>query len=427
MDKAGRFDMQDGLMIAKIVSDITDKNKQERYQTNTKNYLNKIGKGETIDRNDPNFDYRAYLSASALVLQEKNADQEVQKNKFAINEKQRQENQADIDGRIVKANDLMQRGMEDKALDTLIPVYQYMPDGYTFKDFKTDEKGNVDRSQMVLLAPDGKTEITEPTPPLDQAMSTALRFSKSYKDTYHQAKQKASEANAKAIINNEIWATKDGKEAVYVPFMDVDKTGNYVLKETWRDPQTGKTLKGFDNQTGKEVKSKLDFRSPEYWKQEAEKLNAATSREGMKASTERTKQATEITAERAPLENEKLKADTELAKKRAAAAGKTDSTKAEEAKRKKFKEDLELQLKPFTGSKPAYDAMGEMTDEGKTALDAAMKLVTKYKNKDDLTKDEKAKLKYALRAVDMYGQISDTVSSDYGGGKSGGWEQYRTR
>ncbi|MBC2712858.1 MAG: hypothetical protein HGJ94_18270 [Desulfosarcina sp.] len=412
-DASGRFQMEDGFRAARQITQFFEWNRRIDQSKQTDAYLDRIGKGEKINSGEEDYNYRAHLTASAMQMQSMRADQEFQAAEFENNEAQRRENQADIDGRLVKAEYLMSRHRGDEAMDTLLPIYQYLPDGNQFKGFVTDDAGNVDRSQMILVGEDGKTEFTEPTPTVAEAMTMAVRFSKAYKDTYHKSKQRASETNLKNALNHQIWTTEDGTEAIYVPFVDVGKTGDYILRETWKDPKTGKTLKGFDEETGKIVEGEHDFRPPAYWKQEADKKGAETGRENIEARTEATKQDTEIKKDKAPLERENLKAQTNLANKRADAAGSTSGTKAEEKQQKKFKADLELLLEPFTGSKNAYDMEGNLTDEGKTALDAAIKLVVKYNAKEELDGAEKKKIKYAIKVVDIYNKMSATVAEKY--------------
>jgi hypothetical protein len=418
MDASGRFQLEDGVNFANVINNIAEQGKAADFQSQTDNYLNRIGKGENIDPKEEGYNYRAHLTASAMQLKTLSADQSVQKQRFELNEAQRTENQADIDTRIVKANDLIQRGRKDEALDALVPIYQYLPDGQTIKGFKTDKDGNVDRSKLVLIAEDGKTEYEEPAPDLDSAMKMALNFSKSYKDIYHQSIQRASEVNLKNLQNHQIWSSKDGKEAIYVPFVDVDKTGNYTLKETWKDPATGETLKGFDESTGKEVESKIDFRPPAYWKQEDEKKRSKLTAQSTEADIAAKEQTTRINKEQAPLKNELTRAQTDLAKKKASEATKPAG----------YKNDLDAiktLAKPFLDERSGdvLSPDNALTPSGRNAIEKASALIKKHRNAERMTPAEKDLVQHAYRLVTIYNRISDRIASEYGEGEN--WRNYQ--
>jgi len=132
-------------------------------------------------------------------------------------------------------------------------------------------------------------------------------------------------------------------------------------------------------------------------------------------------------AETSALRREKLGLDIEK--------GKTNqAVKAEADKRKKYKEDLSLMLQPFGADKGnIYDEDGEqLTDKAKGALDEAMKLTIKYKNKEELKPEEKKKLPKAIKAVEIYNMMFEDISGDYlkkdqtAGAKADDWRTYQT-
>ncbi len=107
-----------------------------------------------------------------------------------------------------------------------------------------------------------------------------------------------------------------------------------------------------------------------------------------------------------------------------------DKVKAAKAQSELFIKDLSVVLKPF--SKPGRTIInmesGEITDEGQNALDSALNLYQKYKDKKELTPQEKKKLKSARDVWNIYKKMQETISARYlrqpKGGKTKSWQDY---
>lgn len=282
-DKAGRPIAQDWIALGDAFSRglrNADQREDRRMALETRNrvqhYLNQMAQGQTPDVNDPTYQYMDHLAAEGIVGRQALADENLKQLRLTNDQKAAQENQKKINDAINAAkvhyfgsqkatSDKARKSLENKAFDALLPVYDHIPDGGTFVRWKDD-----DRTAMVFKDMHGN-EVEQPTPTLQRAMSMAVTASSEYAKLFVDTKEKVRKLNADQIIKaatdpNRRMRTSGGKEAVYVPFLDVSPTGDMVLRQTWSDPKTGKVLKGFDPDTGKEVKSSLDFRPETYWK-----------------------------------------------------------------------------------------------------------------------------------------------------------------
>lgn len=96
--------------------------------------------------------------------------------------------------------------------------------------------------------------------------------------------------------------------------------------------------------------------------------------------------------------------------------------------RDKFKKDLDLIMRPFHKEESLYDELGDLTKEGKSAFNVVLSLIEKArKDYKSLTTQEKANLKHARRASEMFDKISETISAEYEREPESGsnWQQYR--
>lgn len=116
-----------------------------------------------------------------------------------------------------------------------------------------------------------------------------------------------------------------------------------------------------------------------------------------------------------------------------------DRSKAAKLQSEVFAKDLNIVLKPF--SKPGRMVInlesGEITDEGQNALDAALNLFQKYKDKKELTPQERKKLSSARDVWNIWKKMKATISGRYlfeekddksnkkKGQKSNPWDKYR--
>lgn len=76
------------------------------------------------------------------------------------------------------------------------------------------------------------------------------------------------------------------------------------------------------------------------------------------------------------------------------------------------KKSLELALEPFATGR-IYDEFGMLTSEAKKGLSIAVEIVRKDAAKEELTPQEKSKLKYAKKAIEVYGKVMNEVSEEY--------------
>ncbi len=388
-DRWNRPTMQDGLNLLggiRAMQNIDETNRNQKHDSQVNDYLTRISKGEAIDSKEKGYSYRAHLDAEATQTKKLFNDETFRQQKLQTEAAQRQQNQGDIDKRIATADFYKKQGNERMAMETIFPIYNFFPDGHKYEGMKPGSGGG----RLLMKNQEGNQyEMDAPT--YDQAMNVAVKFSKNYSAMDEQAKDKELTRNLQLLDNRGIHKTKDDKEAVYTEFVK----GGRVL-QTWADPETGKTLKGFDKETGEIIgpSKDNDFRSPEYYKDQDSLENNKATRKKMKAE-----------------------------------AGKKGQD-VDAGKRKKYKEDLGLMLALFAGQKAesSDEFMGDEgpTEKGKTKLGEAQSLVTKYKNKEELTDDEKKQIKHALRVTEMYNKISDDVSSDYLKTEKGdNWRKYQ--
>lgn len=239
------------------------------------NYLNKMSRGEAIDPKDPSYQYIDHLAAQAITGRQALADESLRAKRLEVDAAAATANQVKIDAAIggaqvsyfaaQKEKDPDKRkALENETIDKLLPIYEMIPDGGTFVRWK-----DKDRTVMVFKDTRGK-EIEHPAPSVAQAMNMAVSASRSYVQKFAQTKDSIRAANAEQLIKastdpSRRMSTSAGKEAVYMPILDMSTSGEIVLRQTWSDPKTGKVIKGFDPDTGKEVKSNLDFRPQAYW------------------------------------------------------------------------------------------------------------------------------------------------------------------
>jgi len=380
------------------IQDQNEKREERRLdkqrRTNIENNLKLFSQGQAPDNMAPDYDAVADIEAQAVWGRNALQDEQLKSARHDTDIKAAQARKPKID-EIYGATLSVYREYEaeqdpekkkklgDKVIESALPMYDFVPNGtkYTGRD---DEKGVLKFKNIV------GQEQTEPIPDPKNVVQRAYQFAQNYGDYYHAAREKLRDFNAKQMLAPVREKAKDGTEALHYTMLDMDpQSGDYVPRETWRDPKTLKVLKGFDESTGKEVEGP-DFKPTKQRKEEAD--------------IEHTEAAT---------------------RKLMQPDGGGPEEKSKEVKAAKDK--LAYELQPFAGSKPVYDENDVLTKEGKTALDAAIHLVTKYRRKEQLTDEEKAKIKHAITAVEMYEQDSARFSSDYkpqGKGKAAGGNSY---
>jgi hypothetical protein len=88
---------------------------------------------------------------------------------------------------------------------------------------------------------------------------------------------------------------------------------------------------------------------------------------------------------------------------------------------------LKAVLTPFAKpGKELFDfATGELTNDGKSAIDGALDLINKQKEGKALTATEQKKVRHAYRAWEIYSQISDRVSAPYYGAEGDNESSWR--
>ncbi|WP_419656276.1 uncharacterized protein Dvar_53770 [Desulfosarcina variabilis str. Montpellier] len=411
-DKYGRFSLDDGLAIAKTVNgihsryEIEEKRREEEtLQKNIYDAAAKLQKGEPITGYSPEVQYKAAGMKFDQQLKEYN----VTIQKHLASDVGRKTKLAELQATNQKAGELYKKyhaarrsGNDDLARQI----------GHQFNNEVVYNGINVKPSG------EGKLSLTK----WDQSTEEIDDFPiEKYDEMITGYMQTPPEELAKLQMGGEQLRIKSNADIFSKREPMVNDNGDivYRIPAGMRDKKTGEIMPAFY------IRSLADTEPIP-----AEQVKGGGYRAmSVQENIDKTKKA--------KLERDKIKAETARTQARTAKNKKetellgkpkpTDETKQAADQRKKYKEDLELSLKPFAGSKPVYDPINDtMTGEGKTALDAALKLVSKYENKESLTADEKKKLKYAIRAVNIYKHISNDISSGYVG-KQGtpSWKDYR--
>jgi len=278
-DLSGRPTLEDGLKLARSImvakrfqAEQEDRIRQQRGEDRVKKYLNLIAQGQKPDpKADKDFDYGDYLKASAMVAEQKMNDQAWRQLQIQNDQAELVKHQQDIDTRIQTAEAAAKYGDIDKAYQILAPVYNYVPDGHEFVGFKEGTGNKV----MIMKDPSGK-EYEQQAPPFEEAMAMAKALSPRYVEMGLKARERMRQVNLNSIKNPQVWETEDGKKkAYYVVGMD-PRTGR--IMQSWKDPKTGKTLKGFDEETGKWVDSKLEFYPSDYLDKKSERVARSKAR-----------------------------------------------------------------------------------------------------------------------------------------------------
>jgi hypothetical protein len=304
-DRAGRFSLEDGLGIAQAFRGIRDqqqdmKERDQRMEDRAlqmedrrqiiderrrdvqqrqkiEGYVNRSLRGEKIDTGEADYDGASHLAAQGIILRKAQDDEGYRSQKLANDQKLAEEAEKKVNEHISQAQVYYYKSkrattpedrqdLERRAYDALLPVYEHVPDGGKNMRFKDES-----RSSLVFTDANGK-EQEMAAPPLEKALfQIAVPFSKEQRKIFIDTRQKIKEFNTQQMIAAATdpamrQRTADGKEALYVVFADPDASGDYSVRQTWIDPKTGKTLKGFDPETKKEVQSGLEFRSVAYWK-----------------------------------------------------------------------------------------------------------------------------------------------------------------
>jgi len=264
-DNWGRPTMDDGLRFARSMMSIRQFNQEQEdrarkraREEKVQQYLNMIGQGQEPDRKAKDFDYGAYLSATTQVAKSKFMDENTRRMRLENDMKEIEANQQDIDQRIAMAQNLYSQGNEQKAWEVLTPIYNYVPDGFDFEGFKPGTNNQV----MILRDPTGK-QVEQEAPSFDEALAMAQGLSKNYRKTILDFREKVRAKNLEMLEKPQIWRSKDGKvKAFYIVGID-PRTGKMI--ESWKDPKTGKTIKGFDARTGKQVESNVELYPEDYY------------------------------------------------------------------------------------------------------------------------------------------------------------------
>lgn len=238
-------------------------------------YLNQIGTGQEIDASAPGYNYADHMAASGLHMQHLMNNEQyagvmraADEAKALERDKQVKEDFAQAQYFYYQAQNAkdpkQKQALQNQAYDALVPLYEYFPDGNKFVGWKDDS-----RTTMIFKDMKGN-EFEHPAWSLDEAMKMAGGFAKGYVNNYLAQRQNINAKNADLLVKsatdpNFRMYSADGREAIYFAVYDVDGSGDIVLRQGWKDPTTGKTLKGFDESTGKEVNSSMVFRSKQYW------------------------------------------------------------------------------------------------------------------------------------------------------------------
>lgn len=392
-DRAGRFSIDDGLNIARTVLSIQDNQlKQDERRKNLErrdkieSNLKMYAQGQKPDPMAPDYDAVADLEAQAVWGRNALQDEQLKVARYDTDIKAAQVRKPKIDqyyGDTLNAyrqyeaeqDPEKKKAMANKVIESAMPIYDFVPNGMKYV-------GRDDKAGVLKFKNLAGQELTEPIPDPKAVVEKAYQFAQGYGDYYHGAREKMREFNAKQLLAPVREKAKDGTEALHFTMLDMDPTtGDYVPRETWKDPKTLKVLKGFDEATGKEIEGP-DFKPTDQQKKEADIAHTEASTRKLKAEA----------------------SGKDGAKEHAETTSKTV---------KAAKDKLAYELQPFAGSKPVYDENDVLTKEGKTALDEAIHLVAKYRRKENLSDAEKIKIKHAINAVNMFEQDSALFTEEY--------------
>jgi hypothetical protein len=279
----GQQIMSAGLQLANVFGAMNERRRDEQRRQSIEGYLARRSRGEKIDPAEQGYNYSDDLAAQAVILRNALADEQFRATKLANDSALAEANQRKINEQIAQAQVYYFKAQQEKdpafaarlqrqAYDALIPVYEYVPDGGKFVGWKDQE-----RTTMIIEDATGK-KSEQPAPPLERALSMAQVVSKDYRDNFLNTRAKIREFNADQVIRAATDETRrqrtaDGKEALFIPFVELDDKGGYVMRQSWQDPKNGQVIKGFDPDTGKQVKSNLEFRSTAYWNSVAKLSN----------------------------------------------------------------------------------------------------------------------------------------------------------
>lgn len=401
-DTDGRFDFKDGISYANAFFGIKGQMDDATRKAKKKEYAGKLLANEQVDREASGFDYDTFLQAHVDVVSEQLRDGQ-------LDAMRQQKNQRSIDQGISMAQQQLDAGDEQGALQAILPLYDAMPNGIKIKGASPDGKS-------LVMEKNGE-EFLQPMPTAQQALAMARGMSQQYTKIDNEFRTHKREINLKNLAKREIWVAQDGTPAYHFAMIMPDGS----VQENWKDIKTGKTLHGLDPSSSEFVDSGKQFLPFEYYKEQQSLKNANKTGASIDARTASTKSSHQIAEAKAPLEREQIKSRTALNQanvtaKKSDSSGKT--SKARSQRLKVQKTELDEMLRPFTGNKAGFDEEGNLTDEGKTAMDSAMRLVGKYRRKEQLKPDERDKMKYALRAVKKFQQINDDiVNQDKSGAK----------
>jgi hypothetical protein len=386
-DQYGRPSFNDFMAISNAWTQSQEQSYLRQQRAKTQEYGARLTKGEPVDPNEPGFDFASFMRASSAVTSQKSTNAEA-------DSKIREQKQAQLNDLIISGEQKLSQGDQAGFWNTMQQTYDFMPDGNKIVGFSKDY------SKMVIEGPTGQRGY-QPTPDPKQALQMAKGFSTKFAAIDQAARAKRIEYNSKAFgEGGDPWVDDQGNVVSHFAFLGK----NMEVMEALVDPKTMEIVGGFDPKTEQYIQPQAEYRP---WKHEEIK-NKIADRD------------TDVRKAEADIQN--IQSRTSLNKANEIKARTTDGTKSDEDQKKKYKADLELVLKPFAGSKAAYDEEGNLTDEGKTALEAAQKLVGKYQRKEEMSPDERTKLKHAIRAWDIYQKISEDIHGEYKSGSKASWK-----
>ena len=393
-DQWGRPTYGDFMHLAHGWSEAQRRGYEVQQQKKTDEYGKRILSGEQIDPSkEKDFNMQAYVNAAVDNLHLIKANDEVKKAKI-------EQDQAELDDHITWAQHKLSNGDIPGFYQHVAQSYKKFPDGRNIVDFDFDNK-----IMKVEVSP-GQIE-DQPLIEPDQALQLMQGFSKDYRKIASEQYAKREKLNAELLKKPIVVVADDGTAGLQYTAMGRD--GRII--QTIYDQNTGQVIGGVDPNTGQVIEPKSPFKPLQVKDQESKIKERDLRAKQIEANTNLAKARTGVAqAQRTKIATGGGKGDTDAAKKD------IDRMKAE----------LSIVLQPFAGSKQTFDPnTGEVTQDGKTALDAVHVLVTKYRNKEPLTDSEKGKLKHAIRAWDMYGKMSDQVSGRWQGEKNASWRDWQ--
>ncbi|OEU63375.1 MAG: hypothetical protein BA867_08715 [Desulfobacterales bacterium S5133MH16] len=268
-DRWGRPTMADGMGLAtgfmRVQEHIGRQQKETdlfRSRANREKYIPMLLKSTEPNRESSDFNYSDWLDAQVEVQDIQHRDVIYQKDKLDLQKKKERAAESEINNMISTAEIYAGRGQDEKGARVLADIYNYMPDGQEYVGVSSQNP-----LKWIMRAQATGEEYLADAVPYGEAIKMAKGFSSAYREIDQAAEQKRLIHNRQELMKREVHTTAAGEEALLFNLLDKDG----AIRTTYRSPKTGAVLQGFDEKLGRNVVTKTDFRSPEYWQQQEDR------------------------------------------------------------------------------------------------------------------------------------------------------------